>query len=132
MIANEFAFSAFYRRRVSQEALKISSEACGVSVTQITSVGGRQAHIAFARHIAMYLCHVVGQMSLREVAREFGRDRTTVGHACHAVEDMRDNPTFDKQIDFLERELRKRLVVFSRDPKAAFFNLERKGFRLFS
>jgi chromosomal replication initiation ATPase DnaA len=33
----------------------------------------------------------------------FGRDRTTVGHACQVVEDRRDEPAFDEFVAALER-----------------------------
>ena len=35
-----------------------------------------------------------------------GRDRTTASHACHRVEDLRDNPDFDRQLTHLENILR--------------------------
>lgn len=59
----------------------------------------------------MYLCHIVGDMSLRDIAVEFERDRTTVSHACHAIEDRRDGPIFDRQIEHLEIELRARVKL---------------------
>ena len=39
---------------------------------------------------------------LSEVARGFGRDRTTVAHACARIEDRRDNPKFERILDCLE------------------------------
>jgi len=41
---------------------------------------------------------VVGELSLTEVARGFARDRTTVSHACHLIEDRRDDPDFDARL----------------------------------
>ncbi len=77
----------------------------------------------------MYLCHVVGDMSLRDVADAFDRDRTTVSHACHAIEDRRECPIFDRQIEHLERELRRkaRAVV---EAALAAPPIERKHLRL--
>ncbi|MEZ5920228.1 MAG: helix-turn-helix domain-containing protein [Parvularculaceae bacterium] len=97
--------SSFYSKNLVAAALKISSEACGVSPRRLTT-NTRAAKVAFARQLAMYLCHVVGDMSLRDVAAAFGRDRTTVSHACHAIEDRRDCPLYDKQIEYLEARLR--------------------------
>ncbi|MBA2124696.1 chromosomal replication initiator DnaA [Hyphomicrobium methylovorum] len=57
--------------------------------------------IAFARQVAMYLAHVSCGMSLTEVGAMFGRDRTTVAHACLKVEYRRDDPTFDRSLDLL-------------------------------
>lgn len=59
------------------------------------------AHVALARQVAMYLAHVVFGLRLSEVGRGFGRDRTTVAHACLVVEDRRDNPTFDRTLELL-------------------------------
>jgi chromosomal replication initiation ATPase DnaA len=54
----------------------------------------------------MYLCHVAFEMSLARVASAFDRDRSTVGYACHSVEDRRENPQFDAWVDALEPALR--------------------------
>ncbi len=58
---------------------------------------------AFARQVAMYLAHVVCGLSLTEIGTLFHRDRTTVAHACSVVEDRRDDPDLDAQIEHLER-----------------------------
>jgi hypothetical protein len=50
----------------------------------------------------MYLAHVVCGLSFSEVSRIFDRDRTTVAHACAAVEDRRDDAVFDRCLDYLE------------------------------
>jgi chromosomal replication initiation ATPase DnaA len=50
----------------------------------------------------MYLAHVAGGLSMREVGRLFSRDRTTVAHACALVEDRRDDPQFDRALAILE------------------------------
>lgn len=55
------------------------------------------------RQISMYVCHVVLQISLTDIGYAFRRDRTTVGHACHVVEDRRDDPAFDDFIASVER-----------------------------
>jgi hypothetical protein len=44
-----------------------------------------------ARQVAMYLSHVVFGLSFSRVGVCFGRDRTTVRHACRLVEDGRDD-----------------------------------------
>ncbi len=73
-----------------------------VSPNEIASGRERRANICLARNVAMYLAHVVGELSLSEVSRLFGRDRTTVAHACARVEDWRDDAVFDRALDFLE------------------------------
>jgi len=55
------------------------------------------------RQIAMYVSHVVLCHSLTDIGLAFGRDRTTVSHACHVIEDRRDEPGFDRFIASVER-----------------------------
>jgi chromosomal replication initiation ATPase DnaA len=62
--------------------------------------------ISRTRQIAMYVAHVALQLSMAEVGRGFGRDRTTVLYACHLVEDMRDDPEFDGVVATAERIVR--------------------------
>lgn len=61
------------------------------------------APAAFARQVAMYLAHVVCGLTLTEVGRIFGRDRTTVAYGCGVVEDARDDADFDAKLTHLER-----------------------------
>ncbi|HEX7791829.1 MAG TPA: helix-turn-helix domain-containing protein [Afipia sp.] len=58
--------------------------------------------VAFARQIAMYLAHVGFALNFDAVGRAFGRDRTTVAHACRVVEDGRDDIWFDCRMATLE------------------------------
>ncbi|MFD1327577.1 helix-turn-helix domain-containing protein [Mycoplana ramosa] len=58
---------------------------------------------AHTRQIAMYVCHVALQISLADIGAAFGRDRTTVGHACNVVEDRRDDRAFDDFVATVER-----------------------------
>jgi chromosomal replication initiation ATPase DnaA len=64
------------------------------------------SQVAFARQVAAYLCHTGFELSLSRVAAAFGRDRSTVAHACHAIEDRRDEMQFDLWIGALEAMLR--------------------------
>ena len=57
---------------------------------------------AFARQVAMYLAHTGFALSFETIARAFGRDRTTVSHACHVVEDGRDDVLLDWRLAALE------------------------------
>jgi chromosomal replication initiation ATPase DnaA len=63
------------------------------------------ARAAFARQVAMYLTHVVCGLTLTEVGRLFGRDRTTVAYACGVVEDQRDEAEFDARLTHLEQSV---------------------------
>lgn len=65
---------------------------------------GRQP-IASARQTMMYLAHVKLGLNLTRVGELFGRDRTTVAHACARVEDSRDDPHRDQVVACLETAL---------------------------
>jgi chromosomal replication initiation ATPase DnaA len=69
-----------------------------------TTNRGRQ-QIAAARQRAMYLAHVTFGLSLTRVGICFGRDRTTVRHACALVEDSRDDPRCELGLSALEAAL---------------------------
>lgn len=68
--------------------------------------GRGPADAAFARQVAMYAVYVSFGVSLARVAAAFGRDRSTVAHACHLVEDRRDDPELDAWLDNLDRTLK--------------------------
>jgi predicted nucleic acid-binding Zn ribbon protein len=106
-----------YQRRVVMEAMTIASGTAKVPIAEIISKGRKRARASFARQLAMYLSHVGGKLSLGEVAIEFERDRTTVAHACHAIEDRRDCPVFDAQIDYLEVALAERIEKIVEDAR---------------
>jgi hypothetical protein len=55
------------------------------------------------RQIAMYLSHVVLSVPYQTIATAFGRDRTTVMHACSVVEDRRDDAGYDRFVEQCER-----------------------------
>ncbi|WP_244447141.1 helix-turn-helix domain-containing protein [Hoeflea sp. BAL378] len=66
------------------------------------AVAGRRrgCHV---RQIAIYLSHVVLSVPYRTIAVAFGRDRTTVVHACAVVEDRRDDVGYDRFVERCER-----------------------------
>lgn len=75
----------------------------GVPVRMLLHGSRCRAPVALARQIAMYLMHVCLGLSMTDVARRFGRDRTTVAHACARIEDMRDDGVFEARMLRLER-----------------------------
>lgn len=46
----------------------------------------------------MYLAHRVLRRSMTRVGHVFGRDRTTVRHACSQVDRMRDRESMDRAL----------------------------------
>jgi hypothetical protein len=96
------------REKGIEQARVRQVEACVASVFGVPHESLRastrgKADVARARQVAMYLCHTVLGFSLTKVGDQFERDRTTVGHACRLVEDLRDRLVFDDQIAYLER-----------------------------
>jgi chromosomal replication initiation ATPase DnaA len=124
----EGGLSAFYRKRIVAAAREVAANSCGVDEGEVRA-NLRKWEVAFARQLAMYLCHVTANMSLREISGAFRRDRTTVSHACHAIEDRRDCPTFDRQIELLEKEFRGRIRAIVESATRAGPPIERKQLR---
>ncbi|MFT4076503.1 MAG: helix-turn-helix domain-containing protein [Asticcacaulis sp.] len=80
--------------------------ATGVPAAQIRSKTRNNARAARARQMSMYLAHVSFDWPLARVGAAFGRDRTTAGHGCRLIEDLRDDPAFDAGLEGLEACLR--------------------------
>lgn len=74
----------------------------GVELQALGQINRGVARIALARQIAMYIAHVGCGLTMKEAGELFGRDRTTVSHACLIVENRRDDPMFDRALDLLE------------------------------
>jgi chromosomal replication initiation ATPase DnaA len=94
-------------RASARLAAEVVSYALGVATDDILDEARGSASAAFARQVAAYLCHTGFELSLSRVAAVFGRDRSTIAHACHAIEDRRDEPQFDRWIGSLEAMLRR-------------------------
>jgi hypothetical protein len=92
--------SEVLRLRVLIEAT--IGEIFGVASTDLAAPSRGKAPVALARQAAMYLAHVSCGMSLTDVGAVFGRDRTTVAHACAVIEDRRDDPVFDRALELME------------------------------
>ncbi|WP_375203601.1 helix-turn-helix domain-containing protein [Hyphococcus sp.] len=108
-------FSQLAVRLVARMAKEVVCEAYGLPHAALMTAERRGAALARARQTAMYLAHVVGQLSLNEVAAEFNRDRSTVSHACINIEDSRDSPIHEIQLNYMERLLRDRIRKAERD-----------------
>ncbi len=107
-------FSDYARKIVARIAKEIVCEGYGIQHADLHS-DSREAHLVFARQTAIYLAHIVGQLTLNEVAAIFRRGRSTISHACINIEDRRDSPVFDLQLDYMEKRMRKRLDEFRLD-----------------
>jgi chromosomal replication initiation ATPase DnaA len=83
-------------------AVSLAAFALGVPERQVRCATRGVNGAAYARAVAMYLAHAGFGMSLARVGLAFRRDRSTVAHACHRIEDQRDDPHFDAWINALE------------------------------
>lgn len=92
----------FVRQILDQAVLRVFT----VASADLWSGTRGRPHAAFARQVAMYLAHVACGLTLTQVGHIFSRDRTTVAHACGRVEDLRDDPAFDRSLELLEGVLR--------------------------
>lgn len=83
------------------------AEVTGVALMEICADKRGGSRAAFARQTAMYLCHLVFAMNCADIARAFGRDRTTIRHAVRRIEEAREHPDFDRSLQWLEATLRR-------------------------
>lgn len=102
-------FRATSKRRdeVAQEMceclIDIVAALFSVPSKELRKAGRTVDSVSRVRQIAMYVAHVVLRLTQGEVGRGFSRDRTTVIHACHTIEDMRDDAEFERVVLMVER-----------------------------
>ena len=106
------AFSDQSCRVIARLAKEVVCEANALPHAAMLDGSRGDSRVVLARQTAMYLAHVVGQLTLNEVATYFRKNRTTVSHSCTNIEDRRDSPIFDLQLEFMEKQLRARIDVF--------------------
>ena len=94
------ALVAGHRCRLARE---IASVVLDVPVEEIARSNRSVAETCQARHLAIYVAHVVFQVPLGAIAANFGRDRTSVAYAIRRVEDHRDDGGFERLVSRLER-----------------------------
>ena len=101
----------FQRLRADPEAFELVLRVARRRRTSLTALlkpsRGRDRD-ADARKLAMYLVHVVLGRPQEAVAEIFGRDRTTVAHACRQLEDEREDALLDAEITRLEKRRTRR------------------------
>jgi chromosomal replication initiation ATPase DnaA len=89
--------------------LSAVSEHRGVPLATLLQRNRGTAEAALARQMAMYLVHTLLGRIMTEVGALFGRDRTTVAHACTLIEDQRERPAFDEAVARVEACIAERL-----------------------
>lgn len=100
-LCSSISYISIYSQHIHNLVEHCLASIFGVSTSALRR-RDRAGNVALARQIAMYLTHVAFGLTLSEVGRLFARDRTTVAHACAAVEDLRDDPSFDRALLALE------------------------------
>ena len=88
--------------QVCDGVIDILSAFFNVSGRDLRSHSRCERSVARVRQVGMYVAHVTLALTMSEVGRAFGRDRSTVNHACHLIEDMREELEFDRIIQTIE------------------------------
>jgi hypothetical protein len=89
-------------QRLCDVVAMATASAFAVPIGELIASSRRSPYVAFARQSAMYLTHVTFGLSYSEVARGFGRDRTTAAYACQLIEERREDPAIDAVLGSLE------------------------------
>ncbi len=82
--------------------IDILSAYFNVSGRDIRSPKRHNLDVARVRQIGMYVANVVLGINMTMIGQGFGRNKSTVIHACHIIEDMRDDDEFDSLVARLE------------------------------
>lgn len=85
--------------------------ALGMTPAAFRSASRGTARSAYARQIAMYLARTRLELSYAAIGHAFGRDRTTVAHACRIIEELREQAAADHFLTELEDALEPRLAA---------------------
>ena len=103
--ASVLRFDARFKDAIGQCVLELVAMARGIQPELLRHRTRGNARVAVARQLAMYLMHVALGRHYADVGRFFDRDRTTVAHACAVIEEMREAPGFDAEVELLEATL---------------------------
>ena len=88
-------------------AQAVSAYSFGVPMDALTASETGDGQAVRARQVAMYLSQMVLKLGPREVARAFHRTHPAVLHACRRVEEAREDPSFDRTVEWMETVLRR-------------------------
>ena len=94
-------------KRLAQLSLVLSfvHRAYGVSPDYILGPSRGSRKLSHARQTFQYLANVGFAHSFSDIAAFSGRDRTSVAHGCHQIEDRRDDRKLDRALHFAELAL---------------------------
>lgn len=94
-------------RRQAYLVVHLVGYALNVKSIDIMAPGRGARLVSKGRQLSMYLAHVGLGWSIGRVADAFRRDRSTVAHACQAMEQERDDESFDLWVCAIEETLQK-------------------------
>jgi chromosomal replication initiation ATPase DnaA len=106
MPCNSRSSEAAFAKRSHAALCGAAAAACLAIPLAEIAAKPRKQRVARARQMAIYLAHVGFGLNYTRLGQAFGRDRTTIRHACFRIEDARDEIGFDRALDFLEGALR--------------------------
>lgn len=89
--------------QLCESMIDIAAALFNVSGRDLRTAKRSSTPVTRVRQVAMYVAHVALGLTMGDVGKGFGRDRTTVLYACHLVEDLRDDPEFDRIVATIER-----------------------------
>jgi chromosomal replication initiation ATPase DnaA len=105
MAASKTRTEQDYNRSIGL-AQAVAAHAYGLTLRQLTAQPANPATTR-PRQVAMYLARVALRLGSREIGRAFGRDHKAVLHACRRIEAAREDPAFDRTVEWLESFLRR-------------------------
>ena len=86
-------------------AQAVAAHAYGVRLDELFRRGDETTRRA--RQVAMYLAHIVMRLGQRECGRGFYCDHRAISYACRRVEEAREDPAFDRTVQWLEALIRR-------------------------
>lgn len=88
-------------------AQAVAAHAYGIDMDTIRRPGPGTRETSKARQVAMYLAHVGLRIGTTTVARSFGRTHKSVAYACQQIEAAREDPSFNRTLDWMETLVRR-------------------------
>lgn len=88
-------------------AQAVAAHSFGIPLDAIIASETGSDQAVKARQVAMYLSRTVLKLGAREIARAFRRTHPAVLHACRRIEEAREDPAFDRTVEWLESFLRR-------------------------
>jgi len=95
------------RREIDVEYIQeVVAAHYNVALTEIRG-NGRTKDIVRARHVAMYLSRMLVDKALKQIGKDFGRDHSTIIHACDKITaELEENQKLKKEIGEVEKRIK--------------------------